>query len=139
MNTPSGGAPPAPHFAMCRSGHTEARNEFRFFLKIGMYVLRVSFGPVLYCCLLGSNWRLGDIIFWICSTPGPSRKQSCKKSQSREKNTLSFGSNIGIFFVTFSIFCCSFLCVVLEVAIFQDFPSFVSFRESQGVSFLLHF
>ena len=41
-------------------------------------------------------------------TPGPSRKQSCKKSQSREKNTLSFGSNIYIFFVTFSICCCSF-------------------------------
>ena len=30
LNTPSGGAPPAPHFAMCRSGHTEAdKVEFK--------------------------------------------------------------------------------------------------------------
>ena len=85
LNTPSGGAPPAPHFAMCRSGHTEARNEFRFFLKIGMYVLRVSFGPVLYCCLLGSNWRLGGVIFWIFRPPGPVGNKTVKKTKKTQK------------------------------------------------------
>ena len=57
LNTPSGGAPPAAHFTMCRSGHSDAdkvefKTEMRStFLKIDMYVLGVSFGPVLYCCL----------------------------------------------------------------------------------------
>ena len=36
-------------------------------------------------------------------------KQSCEKSLSREKNTLSSGSDIGLFFVSLSIFLRSFV------------------------------
>ena len=93
LNTPSAGAPPAPHFAMCRSGHTctEAdKVEFKtdmssIFSDIGMYVLRVSFGLVLYCCLLGSNWSLGGVIFWIFRPPGPVGNKTVKKTKKKQK------------------------------------------------------
>ena len=41
-------------------------------------------------------------------TPGPSRKQNCKKNKKNTKKTPFVGSNIGTFFVIFVIGCCSF-------------------------------
>ena len=108
---------PAPHFAMCWSGHSEAdkvefydRNVFRCFLKIGMYVLGVSFGLVLYCCLLRSSRSLPGIISSIFSPPGPRRKQSCKKPFRKEKYIvldplLFFVRNFVDWFLLF--WCCS--------------------------------
>ena len=66
--------------------------------------------------------------------PGPMQKEPIQ----REKYII-FWLHYWYFFRNFLDILLFFFCVVLEVAIFQDFPSFVNFRGSQGVSFLLHF
>ena len=73
-------------------------------------------------------------------TPGPSREQNCKKHKKKEEETYIISwLQYWYLFCNFRDILLFFFCVVLEVAIFQDVPSFVSFRGSQGVSFLLHF
>ena len=60
--------------------------------------------------ILQKHISLGGVIFCIFSTPGPTGKQSCIKSQSKRETTLSLGP--AFFVVVFAIFVCFDSCVV---------------------------
>ena len=59
------------------------------------------------------------------------------KRANPDGQTVSFGSNIDIFFKPVLILFC-LCCVVMEVAISQEVHICVSFRLSQGMSRLIH-
>ena len=74
LNTPSGGAPPASHFTMCR---------VPFFLKIRMHVFGRIIRPGIISMSFGVGLQHPWYHFLDFSSLGPTGKQSCIKSQSR--------------------------------------------------------
>ena len=51
--------------------------------------------------VLGSIWRLGDVIFWTFSILRPKRKRSCKTKPQTDLNYILFDFHVGVFFQIF--------------------------------------
>ena len=60
LNTSSGGTPPASHFTMCRSSHSEAESEIEMFFDFRVVLEIPSFQD--FVIVVSFRGVLGDVI-----------------------------------------------------------------------------